>query len=278
MRVLIVLLALVLCGPAFAEDQVKVPPLEGTVLTALLFPAPEKTPHPAVVFMHGCGGLWNKEGTLVKRETTWAEKLNALGYTVLVLDSFTVRGIKNMCSAGTFDPSIYIKRAKDAYGALLWLQARPDIAPERIAVMGWSQGGGSVLHTVAKGSPGRPAALPRGDFRAGIAFYPGSCDERKTSGWSTAIPLQVLVGGSDVWTPAGPCKQLIENAAAAGSPTAITIFPGAYHDFDWPGVPVHELPAFRTSSGVVPIEGEDPAAEAEAYRIVPEFLAAKLGK
>ena len=57
---------------------------------------------------------------------------------------------------------------------------------------------------------------------------------------------------------------------------SITVYPGAYHDFDWPGMAVHEVPAFRTRENVVPIEGYDPAAAAAANQAVPEFLAGYL--
>jgi dienelactone hydrolase len=81
----------------------------------------------------------------------------------------------------------------------------------------------------------------------------------------------VLVGESDVWTPAAPCRALIESASE-GSKAQIQVYPGAYHDFDWPDLPVHEVPAFRTRAGVVPIEGTDTAAQADALQRVPGFL------
>jgi dienelactone hydrolase len=54
------------------------------------------------------------------------------------------------------------------------------------------------------------------------------------------------------------------------------IYPGAYHDFDWPNMLVHTLPAYRTSAGVLPVAGTDPAARADALARVPEFLAKRL--
>ncbi|HEY1721510.1 MAG TPA: dienelactone hydrolase family protein [Magnetospirillaceae bacterium] len=260
------------------ETTVTVPSADGTKLTGYLYPTQAKGPNPAVVLMHGCGGMINKLGEPDKRNRTWAALFNAQGYTVLALDSFGARGIKSQCAAADFDSSIYATRAKDAYGALLWLQARPDIAPNRIALMGWSQGGGVVLHTIAKNNPSRPATLPNGDFRAAVAFYPGSCSERWLGDWSPAIPLHVFQGEADVWTPAAPCKAVMDDVAAKGAPVAMTIYPGAYHDFDWPGMKLHEAPAFRTKSGAVPIQGENLDAEAAAHKAVPEFLAARMGQ
>ena len=60
---------------------------------------------------------------------------------------------------------------------------------------------------------------------------------------------------------------------AAGTTASIHVYPGAYDDFDWPNVPVHALPAFRTRAGVVPIEGTDASAKADAVQRVSAFVA-----
>ena len=49
-------------------------------------------------------------------------------------------------------------------------------------------------------------------------------------------------------------------------------YPGAYHDFDWPGLKRRELFSYTTRAGVVPITGEDPAARADALDRVTAFL------
>ena len=42
---------------------------------------------------------------------------------------------------------------------------------------------------------------------------------------------------------------------------------------DYPGIELHEEPGYRTTSGVVPIVGTDPAAREDALAWVPTFLA-----
>lgn len=59
----------------------------------------------------------------------------------------------------------------------------------------------------------------------------------------------------------------------AGSPIELKIYPGAYHDFGWPNLAVHQLPAYRTAAGVVPVAGTDPAGREDALARVPGFLA-----
>jgi dienelactone hydrolase len=230
--------------------------------------------HPALVFLHGCGGLVSSQRRIQSRETDWASRLTALGYVVLMGDSFSPRGIARMCSQARFDRQVYLARPKDAYGALHYLQAQDFVRPDRIGIMGWSQGGGVVLTSIRKASLGRRPELAQGDFRAAVAFYPASCREgAHRVRWTSAIPLLVLVGAEDVWTPAAPCRQLVENAIGRGSNAEMEVYPGAYHDFDWPNLPVHAVPPYRTAAGIVPIIGTNPAARKVAIARVTEFLA-----
>jgi dienelactone hydrolase len=145
-------------------------------------------------------------------------------------------------------------------------------------MMGWSQGGGAVLLTARADSESRPASLPKGDFRAAVAMYPGSCHQSvfRTT-WTTAVPMIVLIGGKDVWTPASPCQALTSTAAAFGDDVRFHIYPTAYHDFDWPGEAIQKLPQYTTADGVVPIIGMDPEARAHAIEQVPRFLAEYMG-
>ncbi len=270
--------ALLLCGGltvAWAQEKISVPSRDGTALDAYLFRPHTTGPAPAMVFAHGCGGLLNSAGRINTRETDWARHLNAAGYVVLMVDSFTTRGVRNMCSPSSFQGAVYRARSQDLYEALAYLQAQPYVAPSRVGVMGWSLGGGAVLNALRTDSSARPAGLaPDRDFRAAVAFYPASCSaERQRGSWSSRIPLLVLLGDGDVWTPLAPCRSLIEAAAAQGNAVTLKVYAGAYHDFDWPNRPYKELTEYRTAAGVVPIIATDPAARADASSRVPAFLA-----
>jgi len=256
-----------------APGAVRFASLDGTVLDGYLFRPAGAGPHPAVVFLHGCGGLISSRGAIQTREADWAPRLTALGYVVFMVDSFTPRAVQRMCSPATFSDSIYRARPKDAYGALRYLQAQNFVRPDRVALVGWSQGGGAVLLSIRAASLGRPASLPAGDFRAAVAFYPASCRERAhRTRWTSSIPLLVLVGAEDNWTPAGPCREFADGAVRRGSHVEMRVYPGAYHAFDWPGRRVQSHAAFTTSAGVVPVTGTDPAARDDALQRVPAFL------
>jgi len=270
---------------AAAQEKVQFASLDGdnhmpsTSLDGYLFrPATTASAAPFVVFLHGCSGLISGiSHRIMSREMDWAGKLSAQGIGVLMVDSFATRAPGEECSRSGFKAWVYKRRPADAYGALAYLQAQPFAVRDRIGLMGWSNGGGATLFAVARASEGRPPSFAGPDFRAAIAFYPASCSERRLGAdWTTSIPLMILIGGADVWTPAKPCRALVDHAVARGAPIEFHAYPGVYHDFDWPNARRRELPAYTTRDGVVPITGEDPAAHADAVRRVEAFLGTHL--
>jgi len=267
--------ALFLSPLAQAQETVHFPSLDGaTQLDAYLYRPAGEGRRPAVVGLHGCSGMFSRAtGAIAPIYREWAAELNRHGYVFLLVDSFRARNANELCSVQGFDLELYRSRPKDAYGALSYLQAQPFVRGDRVALIGWSQGGGATLFSIGNRSLGRPATLPQGDFRAAVAFYPASCNiERQPSDWTSRIPLLVLMGAEDVWTPAAPCKTFLDAAIGRGAPIEMQIYPGAYHGFDAPNQYRLELPAYRTRAGVVPIIGTDPAGRQDALSRVPAFL------
>lgn len=271
-------------GGAAAQELVHFPSLEdngsgqpSTVLDGYLFRPSGAGPHKAIVGLHGCSGMFARAtGLITPIYRAWAAEFTRQGF--LLVDSFGPRRHGEMCSISGFDLELYRKRPKDAYGALWFLQAQPFVRGDRIGLAGWSQGGGATLFSIAAQSLGRPSALPGGDFRAAVAFYPGGCNEaRHPVPWTSAIPLLVLMGDADVWTPMAPCKTFLDGASARGARVETQIYPGAYHAFDAPDLPRRELPDYRTRAGVVPIIATDGPARADALVRVPAFLSRFLG-
>jgi dienelactone hydrolase len=268
-----------------ALETVHFASLDGkTDLTAYLGRHPGDAPRPAVVLMHGCSGLRNDEGRIFGLYRAWMRALFARGYDVLSVDSAGSRGFGQTCTAGPDRITMYRDRPKDAYAALQYLQAQSFVRPDRIALMGWSQGGAIALLSINDKSIGRPAALDH-DFVAAVAFYPGACNERQQSKpftqvepqqWTTAIPLLVLFGEADVWTPLPPCEAFISAAKARGNPVELKSYPSAVHGFDAPNQPRKELPAYRNGDGPIPVIGTDRQARADAFPRVLEFLKLRL--
>jgi dienelactone hydrolase len=241
-----------------------------TTLRGLLFRPAGDGPFPAVVGLHGCGGLFNRQGKLVGRETAWAETLTERGYVVLFPDSFGPRGVTSACADGRSLARPWAERSSDVYGALRYLQSLPFVIGERVGLIGWSHGGGTVLFAISATGTARPADLPKGDFRAAVAFYPGWCKAAFLGGgWTTAIPFLLEIGASDDWTEAAPCVETVQSAIAHGAPARMMVYDGAFHDFDWPGMELHSM---TPRPGKIVHTGLNPEARADALTRVPAFF------
>jgi dienelactone hydrolase len=213
---------------------------------------------------------------------------------VLVVDSATPRGFGQTCSPGEAANTAWQERPKDAYAALLFLQEQPFVQADRVALMGWSQGGGAALIAINERTSGRVASVGipavsrlKHDFRAAVAFYPGACSEQfqaltyppgERTGWTSRVPLLVLFGDADVWTELAPCEKFLAAAKARGNPIELKIYPGAVHAFDAPNLKRIELPQYRGPDGRVPVLETDAEARADAFVRVPAFLAERLGR
>jgi dienelactone hydrolase len=178
-------------------------------------------PFAAVVLLHGCGGF---HSTMI----AWADRLARFGYAALAIDSFGPRGLEDDCNGVGFPAQI-----GDGYAALRHLAARPFVRASHVAVMGFSQGGWSVLAALQKDLVGQRSAEK---FRAGVAFYP-VC--QFATGLMTA-PVLVLIGDADTWTPSADCEAMVEGRTGLGAPRGpgdrssieLVIYPGAHHSFD----------------------------------------------
>ena len=240
----------------------------------LMVPKGRTGPFPALVMLHGCTGLRTRTGAIQRKLRFWAEHLRDLGYVSLLVDSFTSRGIDEVCT-GRHMLSPVRDRADDARGALRFLQGRPEVRPDRIGLLGWSNGAAAALSVLFdEGSAER-------DFRAAVAFYP-NCTRKYPGGpeFRPYAPLYVLVGALDDWTPAAPCMALVERSRAAGAPIAIKVYPDAHHAFDAPSTPIRYRPEVKNhtkqngDSGAT--VGTDPAARADAIAEVTRFLGTEL--
>nr|WP_316640509.1 dienelactone hydrolase family protein [uncultured Roseateles sp.] len=220
-------------GTAHAQQAVSVPSLElrggqPIPLVAQWFAAGGTGQKPVIVMLHGCGGPYNGKGQLSVRTKDYAALFNQAGWHALMLDSLTPRGEKELCTQKNGTRAVTMSnRRLDALGALEWLAQRPDVDARRLVLLGWSNGGSTVLAAsnltvdAVRAAPVRPKAL--------VAFYPG-CESDLKRGYAPSAPLLMLVGALDDWTPPQPCQALAE--ASAEPRPLIGVMPGAYHGFD----------------------------------------------
>lgn len=254
-----------------AESEVRLAG-PGVELKAYLFRPEGKGPFPAIVMMHGCSGLYGKTGRPTRSYQFWAEHFRDRGYVTVLLDSFGPRGEREICTQKDRRISEAADRPRDAHAALAWLAGRPDIDPARISIMGWSNGGTTVLNSVKPDAPGREANGLR--FRAAIAFYPGCSAFIRTS-LKPTVPLLIEAGGADDWTPARHCETLVRKSRGEGSPIAIDVYPDAHHGFDSLDLGERVRPDVRNSgskSGWGATVGTNPEARAKAIVRTTEWL------
>lgn len=237
MKHLLAGVALGLAGVALAGGEPVALPGPGLELAGRLYRPAGDGPFPAVVMLHGCGGMWGKPGEPTASYASWAEHFRARGHVALLLDSFGPRGQKEICTQSKRAVSVSRDRPRDAHAALRWLAARRDVDESRIHLMGWSNGGTAVLHALGPDAPGREATGP--GFRSGVAFYPG-CSTLARRAYRPVAPLLIQAGEADDWTPARHCEALA--AAAPAGTVEIDIYPGANHAFDRLGGRVRERP------------------------------------
>jgi dienelactone hydrolase len=239
-------------------ERVSVPGPNGLNLDAALVLPEGGAKAPPVVALHGCGGPFPS------RDGQWAVLLAKAGHIVLLPDSFGSRGLGSQCSKTEREVTPSGLRRQDAIEAAQWLVAYPGTPSGGVALIGWSNGGSTVLATA------RVAAdLPLGLFRRFAAFYPGCPSPDEDPSWKPSAPMMILMGEDDDWTPAPPCHHL-----AARYPNEITFvaYPGAYHDFDAPDRPVKVRNGAASAAGGVAHVGTNEPARQDALARLPKWL------
>ena len=225
-------------------------------------------PFPAIVALHGCGGLWqSKKRALTSRHADWGERLRKAGYVVLFPDSFGSRGQNSLCKVKK-RPVKHSHRVGDIRGAADWLAAQPFVDRKKLALLGWSNGASSLLRALA---PDQAPATT--DYKTAIGFYPGCRTVFQKTSWRPRLKPLILMGAADDWTPPGPCKQLASRWGAR-----LVLYKGAYHSFDTPNSRLRVLKGraySARSDGIVHV-GTHPQARSGAIKEVMAHLQAVL--
>lgn len=194
-----------------------------TSLQGMLRRPNSTAPSPAVVLLHSCAGNWQR------LDERWGKRIASWGYVTLTVDSFGPRGIKTACGSGPVD------LAFDAYRALAYLARQPSVDASRVAVVGFSLGAWLALTSVERGAIEKSSA---NKFRAAVAFYPPCLGFKD----DMTVPVLVLIGERDDWTPAVECRNMVEGRddygisrrKGDGVPMRLIVYPDASHSFDAP--------------------------------------------
>ncbi|MBJ3775383.1 dienelactone hydrolase family protein [Acuticoccus mangrovi] len=184
--------------------------------------SPEK-PAPAVILLHGAGGVSER------REGRYAQEFAAQGVAVAVIDVFGARG------GGRFVERL-IKTTEamalaDAFATLRWLEGRPDVDARRTALIGFSYGGMSAVFSAYRQVV--DAYAPPVPFAAHVAFY-GPCIARFDDPSTTGAPVMMLWGERDAIIDAAACETLAADLRRGGSRVEIHRY-DARHRWDGSG-------------------------------------------
>jgi dienelactone hydrolase len=168
--------------------------------------------------MSGCGGVDNGADRAMQKAVI--EHYKSKDVATLIVDPFTPRGEMEGVCADLADPAKaskgpeYFKRdGNDALAAVNVLRAMPDIDSKHIFLQGYSFGAIGSLIAIDKKNPASVAAV--------IAYYPFCYD-----GVDPSVPVLVLIGEKDDWTPAAKCQ-----AVTGKVDFNVVVYPGDTHAF-----------------------------------------------
>ncbi len=271
MRFALFLAALFLLGSGARAAEFFEIPSDDKPIQALLFRPSGDGPFPAVIALHDCDGLKNHFGGLRPSVEDWGKRLSAAGYLVVYPDSFASRGLDRQCRINAPRLRPDRERIADVRAARDWLHQQDFVRKDRISLLGWANGGVTVLWAV------RPSLAPsdeRPDFRSAAVFYPG-CRRLGETAWSARVPTLILLGALDDWAPAKNCEQMVAGARGRSARAVVVKYKGAHHFFDHEHLQVrqrHGVAFSQDASGRVTV-GTNQEARADAIRRVPEWLA-----
>lgn len=233
---MLAVLSVVAALPAAAQQAVRVKIDGGTPDLRIDIPAqiyrPAAAKAPAVALFHGCGGIG-------QNNTRMAELLRSWGYVALVVDSFSSRGLKDVCGRNWPTQADAEKRAVDIDAAGLWLAEQDYVDPRRTAFMGYSYGGGvGLLRVLSKRTDIR---VPTG-WKAAVLVYP-DCGLGEAIGPTLRprLPTMMAMGALDDWTPVRQCEALLARVTVDRDLIETHVYPDAHHSFDALGLPVRYL-------------------------------------
>lgn len=169
-------------------------------------------PFPAVLVFHGCAGLIEKP---TQERIEW---LTSEGYVAVIIDSFIGRGIDRslgnegwmrICNGYELHGN---ERSADVYVALEYARGLDFIDSNRLALMGYSHGGWTILDALAYENRQLPPGLtdkPKAGLsgvKALVAYYPYcGWPAEHSKGWSSKIPVLSLLAGQDSIVDVNAC-------------------------------------------------------------------------
>ena len=186
----------------------------------------ENTKFPLIIAVAGSKG-W------AEHHLEYIQMYNEMGIATFEVKSFESRNVTS-----TVGSQIAVTTAMmilDSYKALEVLSNHPRINSEKIAITGWSLGGGVALYSGWE--PLIHAINPTNSFAAHLSFYPPCIVEPLDLNF-TSSPISIQIGELDNWTPADQCIELVKKASDSGANINITVYSESHHAFDRDSEPI----------------------------------------
>jgi dienelactone hydrolase len=195
-------------------------PKPGESLSGFLYIPEGSGKFPAIIMSHDCRGIQ-------QYQKDWAEFLKDAGYLVLIIDSYTPRGRKDICAElNTLGfGSLIGGRSYDIFGGLNYLVNLPNVKANKIALIGWDP-----TDTLTMVSSDSSQIQAEGTFSSAVSFY---TDCKITSSGKFSVPVLILIGeNDDWWSNVQKCQDMAESGMATGSIIDFVVLPKAQYAFD----------------------------------------------
>lgn len=142
------LVALLLAAPLSAEERdVRLETDAGAIVGTLRLPDAAELP-PVVLLLHGFTGTRDELAVAGTEEGVFSRTARRLAEDGLASLRIDFRGSGE--SEGAWEDTTFSGQIADALAALDWLAGQEDVDGDRIAVLGWSQGGLVAAHAAAE--------------------------------------------------------------------------------------------------------------------------------
>ncbi len=222
-------------GSAELLDIPALPKGDKKPLNGLLFVPEGPGPFPAMVALHGAGGIF-------PYQAWWARQIANTGVVVLFVDSYCTRGYLCVHATGDedkrrgaimrkWDKVSIRQRMMDAAAGYLSLTKKKFVDNKLIGLIGWSWGGTTALFTQRFAKRLR---LPNGGFKGTIAFYPNLVHVQENKHWKRGgkieQPTLILYGKADAIEDEGSYLKLLGQGHPG--PLRVVGFDGAVRKFD----------------------------------------------
>ncbi len=90
---------------AAGPEKIAFPGEDGVTLQGWLYAPTATGRHPAVVALHGCSGLNDKDGAPSARHADWGQRLSAMGYIVLTASPRGASGLNAVRASARSGPA-----------------------------------------------------------------------------------------------------------------------------------------------------------------------------